>query len=98
MGGVKGLVGVQFDVNVAHDVYTIAVTLKNVNTFLCFFLPRVASSSQFFKYRTTRRPRSSRLACSKALEKTENSEGTTGAEMASAGIAKRNQFAISWVT
>ena len=36
-----------------------------------------------FKYRAARRPRSSRLACSKALEKIMNSTGTTGAEMKS---------------
>ena len=48
---------------------------------------------RIFKYRATRRPRSSRLACSKALEKTKNPAGTTGAEMASAGIAKRNESA-----
>ena len=40
-------------------------------------------TNQNFKYRAARRPRSSGLACSKALEKIMNSTGTTGAEMQS---------------
>ena len=49
--------------------------LKFVLSFFCFF----DEKCDFFKYRATRRPRSSRLACSKALEKTKNSTGMTGA-------------------
>ena len=58
------------------------VPRSNFDLFLIFFGDFFVAPKHFFKYRATRRPRSSRLACSKALEKTKTPTRTTGAETA----------------